>query len=223
MSGQPPPGYAPWLPPRYQIGSPVKKGPDLTARYHDSFYMRMTIGAGYMGASQTFEPQPTNFAPGTPPLSLTTTEVGISAWTTSFDVMLGGTPIPGVVAGGGFIFNAGPSPSVTLGDTTVTSNSSFVFWLPAMFIDIFPNPSQGFHFGAIGGIGAVAWERVGTGSDATGVGGGAFVGYDAWVGSQWALGGLIRALGGSATDAGGDGRAKFSVGSIAVLATALYH
>jgi hypothetical protein len=92
-----------------------------------------------------------------------------------------------------------------------------------MFIDVFPNPKQGFHFGAIGGIGAVDWERTGPGSSATGVGGGAFLGYDGWVGSQWALGGLIRALGANATDSNGESRTKFSVGSIAVLATALYH
>ena len=223
-SSQPPPGYAPWTPPRYQIGPPVKKGPDLTARFHDSFYMRMTVGAGYVGAHQTFDPQPNvSPSPGLPVTPVFSSEIGIKAWTTSFDIMFGGTPVPGFVVGGTFIFNAGPQPTVTLGDTSVTSNSSFVFWLPAMFIDVFPNPKQGFHFGAIGGISVVNWERTGTGSDATGVGGGAFVGYDAWVGTQWALGGLIRALGGTATDTDGDGRARFSVGNIALLGTALFH
>jgi hypothetical protein len=222
-SGYPPSGYT-WPAQRYQIGPPVKKGPDLTARYHDSFYLRMTMGAGYVGAHQTFEPL-ANVAssPGFPTIPLVQTELGITSWTTSFDIMAGGTPVPGLVVGGAFIFNAGPQPTVTVGDTSVTSNSSFVFWLPAMFIDVYPNPNQGFHFGAIGGIAAVDWERTGTGSNASGVGGGAFLGYDAWVGTQWSLGGLIRALGASATDTDSSGRAKVAAGSIALVATALYH
>jgi hypothetical protein len=186
----------------------------------------MTMGAGYLGAHQTFEPQPgSSTLPGGFPsaVPLTSSELSVTAYSTSFDIMMGGTPVPGFVVGGAFIFNAAPEPTVKLGDTSVTSDSSFVFWLPAMFIDIFPVPTGGFHLGAIGGIGAVDWERTGTGSSATGVAGGGFAGYDAWVGSQWALGGTLRVLGANATDTDGSGRARYSVASVAVLVTALYH
>lgn len=214
-----PPGYAPWAAPRLQPPGPRK--PDLTSRFHDSFYLRMSMGIGYLGAHQTFEPPPAVIGSSTP--ALPSSELGVSGWTTSFDIAAGGTPIPGFVVGGAFIFNSAAEPTVSLGDTSVTSNYSFVFWMPAMFIDIFPDPKRGFHFGAIGGIAAVDWERTGPGSDATGVGGGAFVGYDAWVGNQWSLGGLVRALGAGVNDGDANGKTKFGVGSIAVLATALYH
>src|SRR5262249_16384398 len=145
--------------------------------FHDSFYMRMTIGAGYLFGKQTYEPNPNIqiFNPGTGAPSAvvpTSSEVGVHGWTTSFDILLGGTPVNGFVVGGGLIFNSAPEPTAVLGDTSVTSDSSFVLWLPSMFVDVFPDPSKGFHFGAIAGIAIVDWEKRGTGSTASGVGGG---------------------------------------------------
>jgi hypothetical protein len=240
-SGYPPPGYGPgYPPPGYPPGypppgngpwhyapppAPEKPHVDSTVRMHDSFYMRMTVGAGYLGANQRFEPAPVPIATqaGSTTLVLQPSALSVGGFTTSFDFMFGGTPVPGFVVGGTFIFNAVSNPTVTLGDTSVSSDNSLVFWMPAMFIDVFPNPAQGFHAGGIVGVSVVDWERSGTGSDASGVGGGAFVGYDAWVGNQWSLGGLVRALGATASDTDSRGRAKFTVGSIALLVSALYH
>jgi hypothetical protein len=186
----------------------------------------MSIGGGYVHANQTFEPggptSPPNLS-GFPSPPRTPSELGVGGPTTSFDIVLGGTPVNGVVIAGAFIFNSAPSPNVHVGDVDATSDSDMVFWLPSLYIDIFPNPSAGFHLGGIGGIAIVDWGRSGAGSSASGVGGGAFVGYDGWVGNQWALGGLVRAIGAVASDNDYDGRAKYTVANIALMATALYH
>lgn len=229
-SGYPPPYYGQWSAPGYpqwqQSGAPrySPQRPDATARLHDGFYMRMSIGGGYVHARQAYEPGgqvivPTISGQSVP---LSTSEIGVGGAATSFDIVLGGTPINGVVVAGAFIFNSSPSPDVTVGDITATSDSDLTFWLPSLYVDIFPNPTGGFHLGGIAGIAIVDWGKSGAGSSASGVGGGAFVGYDAWVGNQWAFGGLVRAIGAVSSDNDYDGRVKYTVANIALLATALY-
>jgi len=223
----PPPGYgyAPYPPPGYGQWPPAgPPPPDPSERNHDGFYLRMTVGGGYSYVVQTYEgPQPQNiggFALGGSP---SPGDVKVSGGTTAFDIMLGGTPVPGLVIGGGLFFNVTPSPDVKVLDVTATSKSDLTVFLLGMFADIFPNPKGGFHVGGIAGIATVDWSGGGINGSASGFGGGAFAGYDAWVGKQWSLGGLVRALGVSTANDSYNGVVKYGGSSIAIMGTALYH
>jgi hypothetical protein len=59
------------------------------------------------------------------------------------------------------------------------------------FIDIFPNPTGGFHLGGELGLAGVGLK--GNDSTLSGGGGGAiWAGYGGWASSQWSIGGLVR-------------------------------
>lgn len=182
--------------------------------------MRLSLGGGYVTAVQSFEPGP---APVNTQATASSADVSVHGGSTSFDFMFGGTPVPGLVLGGGLIFNVAPSPDVKVLDVSATSQSDLTFWMAAMLVDIFPKPTGGFHLGALVGIAELDWSGGGSGGSATGIGGGVLTGYDAWIGKQWSLGGLVRLLGANASHDSFDGSTKYGTFSIAVLGTALYH
>jgi hypothetical protein len=113
----------------------------------------------------------------------------------AFDVLAGGTPVPGLVIGGGSLFQTAVAPGQS-SSGPVTGYLDFVpnwpsFWLFGPMIDVFPNPNGGFHLGALAGLATVGLK----GSDdklSDGGGGSAWVGYGAWTAAQWSLGGLLR-------------------------------
>ena len=183
----------------------------------------MTLGGGYVYAVQSFEPNPV-----APVLSsaapISSTDIRVSGGTTSFDFMLGGTPAPGFTLGGGLFMNVAPSPDVKVADVSTNSKSDLTLFLLAMFADVFPKPSGGFHFGGIAGVASIDWSGAGTGAggSASGIGGGVLAGYDAWIGKQWSMGGLVRVVGASAFHDSFSGHAKYGIFNVAVMGTALY-
>jgi hypothetical protein len=161
--------------------------PPLTPRsrhYHDGFYFRFSVGYGALW---------------------TGTEVDKSNASASFsgsglalDVLAGGTPMPGLVIGGGALFQDAfkPSRDVSLRGSNIVgladgASTSLGYAMIGPMIDAFPNPSDGFH---VGGLLGPAWLGLKDkdGSISRGLGLTAWVGYMWWASSQTSVGGLLR-------------------------------
>jgi hypothetical protein len=180
-------------------------------RRHDGFYMRMSLGAGGIGARTTRSDGSVAFETG--------------AGGSAFDFLLGGSPTPGLTLGGGFQFDVGQRDPETGPDGEPRSATRDAFALAGPFIDVFPAPRGGFHFGGMLGGAALAHSESVDSDPLTyrGVGGSLWLGYDWWVARQWSLGAMLRASSAAleSTDALAAERAR--AGSVALLFTVLYH
>ena len=153
------------------------------------------------------------------------------------EVAVGGTPTPGVVIGGGLYMSTVTRLKVTkvkqYGDSVDGARGSFgasTYMLLGPLVDVFPDPTGGFHVQAAFGIGAIT---LGTGrtcfastdqygypiddctetSDSTYSGLGLMLGtgYEFWVGEQWGVGALARLVYISASSADDNGEGEVDV------------
>lgn len=151
-----------------------------TRLYHDGFYLRLSTGFGYQGASS----------------SVGDSHVSTHGAGFALDIMMGGTPATGVVVGGGLLFQTAVSPGQTIEGPIAPGLDAYPgggvgLGLFGPFIDVFPNPTGGFHLGAEVGFAGLGLK----GNDdklSAGGGGSIWVGYMGWMSSQWSLGGLVR-------------------------------
>jgi hypothetical protein len=151
-----------------------------TRHYHDGFYLRLSTGPALEGVSS----------------SSGDSKVSTFGGGFAFDILMGGTPAPGLVVGGGLVTQAAPDPGQTASGPSLpglgqqaTGGVGLVLLGP--MIDVFPNPNQGFHMGALLGLAGIGLK----GNDdklSGGVGVSAWLGYGDWVAADWSLGGLIR-------------------------------
>jgi hypothetical protein len=108
--------------------------------------------------------------------------------------MVGGTPAPGLVVGGGLLLEQvfDPSTSVQQRGGAVRginsgSGGAVGFAMIGPMIDAFPVPTGGFHFGGLLGLAEVSLKS--NQDDASGgFGLSLWAGYMWWVSSQWSLG-----------------------------------
>jgi hypothetical protein len=173
---------------------------------HDDFYLRMTAGP----TLSHFD-----FSDG-PPGTGAITETG-----GSLDLRIGGTPAAGLVVGGG-LWLGGADTDEWRGENSERGSVGMVAMGP--FIDYFPDPDKGFHFGGMLGLGGMGLDIDGVTEEAKAAGGGAFgtwVGYDFWLGPEWSLGVEFSYLGlrGRNDDYDWKGRADV----LGVSLTGLYH
>ena len=153
--------------------------------YHDGFYLRLSSGFGGLWATSSVDHH--------------SASAKVSGPATTFDVMVGGTPAPGLVVGAALLLQSAFDPNVELrGQQNVpglasrtSSNGQLVSALLGPMIDAFPNAAGGFHFGGLLGLSAANLaSKDDTGSGGLGVS--TWAGYMWWASSQWSLGGLIR-------------------------------
>jgi hypothetical protein len=148
----------------------------------------------------------------------------------AFDVWVGRTPWLGVTLGPALTLTTHRSGSAHVGGQSAVTGSAVVGGVGA-FVDAYPRPSGGLHFGGLLAL-ASLHETTDDGSQSTDFdGGGAllmlFAGYDAWVARSWSLGGMVR-CGGIVTRANQtlDGESFVKRGTsydVSVLLTALYY
>jgi hypothetical protein len=211
--GQAPPGYYgyPYPPPAYpppgqgypppapgQAYPPVvPPAPDRTKNFHDGFYLRLGIGAGYLSDSVVADDD---------------LQYTLKGGAMALEVAFGGTPSPGIVIGGGLYQTSVFSPSVDEYELAGVSldadyeSDSADLVLIALLVDAYINPRGGFHLQ--GGIGPAVMV-VGAADDcsqasyfngclsldeqeADGLGLMLGVGYELWAGEQWGVGVLGR-------------------------------
>jgi hypothetical protein len=216
----PPSPYNPPAPPPY-TGPTMNTGSlgGEVQRLHDGFYLRLSLGAGTLATSGDLDPDDG---------STFETRGGCVA----LDLAIGGTPVPGFVIGGNYAFQESFQPHIKVKTSSFSveqnADANTVFSLFGAFVDWFPDPRGGFHVGGTLGYAVLSTADengdVESTASETGFGGALRVGYDFWVSSQWSLGVLGQFVGGRVR---GDSVNSFterdSVGSFAVLFTALYH
>ncbi len=167
-------------------------------RTHDGWFLR---AAG--GVSMAFDPAAVT-APG---VRVEGTPSGTGA---AFDLLVGGSPMPGLILGGGGFLTYVPNPradnmKATVGgflnlDGDVKFDGATVALL-APFVDYYPDAHGGLHFTAAIGV---ALLSMGDGTlvnstyqpfrnhGAVGAGASGGVGYEWWVGDRWSVGVLGR-------------------------------
>ncbi|HYP98460.1 MAG TPA: hypothetical protein VER96_07290 [Polyangiaceae bacterium] len=197
-----------------ELGSdlPPLPRPPLGARLHDGFYLRMgagfTLGGGLV-SSDSKSVGDYSFAGG-----------GIG-----LDLEIGGTPTPGLAMGAALFLEGLGSHKRSVDGQRVNEGVSASPSMLAYFVDVFPDPERGAHFGGALGLATARVEVDNGGSKFEGGGLGlqAWGGYDFWVSSQWSLGLMLRFAGSvmRQDDAGVSYQATLGTGTLSF--TALYH
>jgi hypothetical protein len=159
-----------------------------TEYIHDGFYLRVGAGPIYARASLRTD-------------RVSQPDVSLRGLGGAFEVWIGGTPGRGLSVGG----LAGAS-QIDTNEAKVGSHGhapgAIETLLVGVFIDAYPDPRRGFHFG-----GLVAGSATDVTTDAedevpatkfagAGISLAVFAGLDVWVARQWSFGALLR-LGGS--------------------------
>lgn len=184
-----------------------------TYHLHDGFYLRLALGAGYASA-------------GLDAYSGASTDATVSGGGGAFDLMIGGSPAPGLAIGGGFLANSVISPGFSAAGQSHNLDRSMGLVLVGPFIDGFIDPKNGFHVGGM--LGAAALD-FGTNADHAssttykGAGMALWLGYDAWVAADWSLGGMLRFGGARVSTSEGGMTETATSRNISLLFTALYH
>jgi hypothetical protein len=203
FSAPPPPGSdLPALPP-----------PPRGSRYHDGFYLRMALGLGVSGALVSSE---ANSVPN----------YSFAGGGGAADLWLGGTPAKGLAMGGALSVLAMNSTRRRVDGASRSGDVSGTTGLLGFFVDGFPDPQRGFHFGGAVGLASGHAEVKNSDPDTfngSGVGLGTWLGYDAWVSPQWSLGGLLRLTGSLTRETRDDVSYQASLGGATLSFTALYH
>jgi hypothetical protein len=215
----PAPGYSPpgYGPAPYAVPYAPPPIPDPTAHLHDGFYLRMSIGVGYMGDSVSYSKKAYS-------------DMTVRGGAGSFAILLGGTPRNGLVVGGGIVGVSADRPVFDVGRDSFVHDGKVTFSMLSGFVDWYPNPREGFHLQALAGLGVLTFEdSVGNTRrrDPAGVGLGLAIGQEWWVGSQWSIGVIGRLMYAHLTLKDADDIAglteKHSLVSPAVLFGATYH
>jgi hypothetical protein len=186
--------------------APAPTGMNRTYHYHDGFYLRAGInyGLGWGGLSLGEDEQ---------------IPIDYSGGLLDFNLLIAGTPSPGFSVGGGVFIGTFLQPDMDNdGVEVATSNLGYVLVGP--FVDGYFDANGGWHLGALAGFAGLG--KTPHNDRAYGLGGSVWVGYDAWVGADWALGGNLRF---TAAAASGDEPVDFSASALAVSLgfSALYH
>ena len=183
-------------------------------RYHDGFYLRMGLGAGFGGALVSSD-------------SKSIGDYSFGGGGGALDLWIGGTPTPGFAMGGVLSVLGINSTERRVSGKSIASDVSGSSGLIGYFVDVFPDPEGGFHFGGALGL-ASANAKISDGPkefQGGGLGLEAWAGYDFWVGSQWSLGGTARFIG-TVTREKDDATnvsSETSLGAGTLSFTALYH
>jgi hypothetical protein len=153
---------------------------------HDGFYLRMALGAAVLNAN--FSPKGT----GSQFHEVTLTGGGLT-----FEVAIGGAVADGVILGGRLVGIGYGKPTFKSGDVTDSSIDNCSMSFLQLMADIYPWPKEGYHLqGALGpgGFNVVqpndyynADRNLDIGLFTASLG----AGWEGWVSSQWALGGLL--------------------------------
>jgi hypothetical protein len=176
---------------------------------HDGFYLRASVGFGTLHA--TFDDDSPRGE------SLKGSGAGFG-----FDLMIGGSPAPGVAIGGALMGEGSASIEFERGSFSAEDRGVTAGMLGA-FIDGFPSANKGWHLGGMLGLARLTVEDTSSDglSETAGLGGAFWVGHDFWVGDEWSVGPLLRFSG--ALTKGSDPDVNASTFAATLMFTGLYH
>jgi hypothetical protein len=179
---------------------------------HDGFYLRAAMGIGALGAR--FDDD-----------SALDASAKTSRGSFALDLMIGGSPSPGVALGGALLLE-GIYGATFEHDGREVGDGSVMLGLIGGFIDGHPDPRRGFHLGGALGLTSLRADELGPNGDRldmAGIGGAFWLGYDFWVGSEWSLGPLLRVMASVNRDREDELDTTAVTRSISLSFTALYH
>ena len=200
---------------------PLPPLPPRNRYFHDGFYLRLSTGYAYLNTSTG--------------VTGSDSTASLSGHGVALDVMMGGTPAPGLVVGGGLLLEAAFDATSTVKqyqgqfvqglDNGASGTTGFAIIGP--MIDAFPNPNGGFHLGALLGFAALGLKSH-ENNLSGGFGASIWTGYMWWATSQWSMGLMARfTLAGTGRkltgDTGGTFDATDTSAGAAVLLSVAYH
>lgn len=150
-------------------------------RMHDGFYARLNLGFNLGSAFVQTD-------------SLSNPNYTVGGGSIAIDLLLGGTPSPGLVIGGGLLMQGTVTEDVEIDGGRSSPSGSSTLTLIGPFVDGFPTPNKGLHFGGLVGLASARTTRQDNIDEFDGGGAGlaVWLGHDFWVGDEWSLGGLLR-------------------------------
>ncbi len=176
---------------------------------HDGFYLRLSLGPAWLHASTQ----------GDLP------DGSVKGVATAADLRVGHTPLRGLALGLFAGLTHAPSPTTGGGAQRFGGGPSTQL-LAGPFVDYFPSPREGLHFGAAPGLMLLQRGAEGAGdakSSATGLGAALWIGYDFWVGEDWSLGAALSGQGGFAWGGSDQVSERVATRGAALSLSALWH
>jgi hypothetical protein len=207
----PPPGTPP--PAQMNLAAPAGTKPKIdlstpppspsnprTYHMHDGFYARASLGLGLLGGGYD----------DNHPSGESLKGLGAAA---GLDIMIGGSPSPGVAIGGAVGAEGG---AINFERFNQEQDRGFYVLTVGPFVDAFFSANQGGHMGAMiayanGNVEAATGDN----SSSHGFGGAIWGGYDFWVADDWSFGPLLK-LSGSLTS-------ETSMFGATLMFTGVYH
>jgi hypothetical protein len=165
--------------PKIDLSAPPPPAPvTRNFRQHDGFYLRIGGGLGALGAD--FDRAGFDASSGGTSLEL--------------EALVGGSPSPGLAIGGGLLAGLQLGGEWEADDVVGATSANLTTIIVGPFADGYPHPRDGWHFGGLLGLANVSFDGPGGqgGSDALGVGGAGWAGYDFWVAPEWSIGAALR-------------------------------
>ncbi|HEX3854195.1 MAG TPA: autotransporter domain-containing protein [Polyangiaceae bacterium] len=175
---------------------------------HDGFYFRGATGLGYVKSS------------------ISGVDASYSGLAIGFDAWFGGSPIPGLVIGGGLTSYDVPSPTFKLAGQSQSLNAHMMLDVVGVFGDYYFDPNKGMHAEALLGYGVLGFSNSdgsSGGNDPGGLALGVGFGNDWWVSDEWSIGVLGRFIYAPLSISEGGATEKFSTITPAVMATFTYN
>jgi hypothetical protein len=147
-------------------------------RQHEGFYLRVGGGLGAINAD--FDQPAFDASSGGTSLEL--------------EALVGGSPASGLSIGGGLLAGLQLGGDWDADQVVGTTSANLTTLIIGPFADGYPHPRGGWHFGGLLGLANVSFDGPGggDGSDALGVGGAGWAGYDVWVAPEWSIGASLR-------------------------------
>jgi hypothetical protein len=165
--------------PKIDLSTPPPPAPvEREFRRHEGFYLRIGGGLGAIGAD--FDQGGLDASSGGTSLEL--------------EALVGAGPAPGLTIGGGLLASLQLGGEWEADDVVGETSADLTTFIIGPFADGYPHPGGGLHFGGLLGLASVSFDGPGggDGSDALGVGGAGWVGYDVWVAPEWSIGAALR-------------------------------
>lgn len=177
------------------LDSPAPPAPVVRKlRMHDGFYARLNLGFNLGSAFVQTD-------------SVASPNYTVGGGSIAVDLLLGGTPSPGLALGGGLLIQSSVTEDVEIDGGPGSPSGTSTLALVGPFVDGFPMPNKGLHFGGLVGIAAARTTRQDKVDEFEGGGAGlaVWLGHDFWVADEWSLGGLLRFSAAMTRQTEGDG------------------
>ncbi len=179
---------------------------------HNGLYMRFAVGPGW---------QWTSVNDGGP----LDRDVSGNGFGLGADLMIGGSPSPGIALGVGALSHYSFDVDLEDDDDEKVGESSSAYLIVGPFFDAFPDNKQGWHLGGEIGFALTGLEDIDENVITHAYGGGvaAWVGHDWWVAPEWSAGLNLRLAGAYMFGSRNDEEARATDVSTTLLVTVLYN